>query len=44
MATTPILGRGWTLAGLPRITRCARNLAQDGHIRQVQYDDQDRSA
>src|SRR5262245_7610273 len=36
-----LLGRGWTLSGLSRITRCARNLAQDGYVRQIQYDNQD---
>jgi RHS repeat-associated protein len=32
-------GLGWTLSGLPSITRCAQTIAQDGQHGSVNYDD-----
>jgi hypothetical protein len=37
-----MLGMGFSLAGLSAITRCPQNLAQDGQIRDVRYDAQDK--
>src|SRR6056297_477228 len=37
-----IAGQGWTVGGLSGISRCPQTLAQDGQIRQVQYDANDR--
>src|ERR1700743_3401021 len=37
-----ILGIGWSIAGLPSISRCARTLAQDGIHGGVNYDLNDR--
>src|SRR5579871_6568161 len=37
-----VLGTGFSIAGLSAITRCPQNLAQDGAIRAVQYDAQDK--
>jgi hypothetical protein len=37
-----LLGVGWTLAGLPTITRCPRTMAQDGVRGAVSYDTNDR--
>lgn len=36
------VGMGWTLAGLPTITRCPRTLAQDGIHGGVNFDKNDR--
>jgi hypothetical protein len=36
------LGVGWTLSGLPVITRCPRTLAQDGALGGVNFDANDR--
>lgn len=36
------LGAGWTLNGLPTITRCGRNVAQDGVRAGVKFDVNDR--
>lgn len=36
------LGIGWTLSGLPAITRCARTVAQDGVHGSVNFDTNDR--
>jgi RHS repeat-associated protein len=36
-----LLGVGWSLSGLPRITPCQRTLAQDGEIRQFSYTSSD---
>jgi len=33
-----IVGLGWSLGGLPQITRCPRTKAQDGYFRGVYYD------
>jgi hypothetical protein len=37
-----LLGVGWSLAGLPAITRCGRTIAQDGQVGGVAYDANDR--
>jgi hypothetical protein len=37
-----LLGVGWSLAGLPAITRCGRTIAQDGQTGGVAYDTNDR--
>ena len=37
-----LLGVGWSLAGLPAITRCGRTIAQDGQVGGVSYDANDR--
>jgi RHS repeat-associated protein len=37
-----LLGVGWSLSGLPRITRCARTFAQDGGARAVGFVDGDQ--
>ncbi|XXT17007.1 RHS repeat-associated core domain-containing protein [Sorangium sp. So ce429] len=37
-----VLGAGFSLAGLSAITRCPSNLAQDGEIRGVRYDRDDK--
>ncbi|XXY49986.1 RHS repeat-associated core domain-containing protein [Sorangium sp. So ce269] len=37
-----VLGAGFSLAGLSAITRCPSNLAQDGEIRGVRYDGDDK--
>ncbi|MFO3796492.1 MAG: SpvB/TcaC N-terminal domain-containing protein, partial [Anaerolineales bacterium] len=37
-----LLGVGWSLAGLPAITRCGRTIAQDGQAGGVAYDANDR--
>jgi len=37
-----LLGVGWTLSGLPSITRCPRTMAQDGAIGGINYDANDR--
>ncbi|XYH93819.1 RHS repeat-associated core domain-containing protein [Sorangium sp. So ce1128] len=37
-----VLGAGFSLAGLSAITRCPSNLAQDGEIRGVRYDADDK--
>jgi RHS repeat-associated protein len=38
-----LLGRGWTLdVGTSAITRCGRTLAEDGQVRPVRLDDEDR--
>ncbi|WP_437303482.1 SpvB/TcaC N-terminal domain-containing protein [Sorangium sp. So ce388] len=36
-----LLGAGFSIAGLSAITRCPKNLAQDGEIRGVAYDGDD---
>ena len=36
-----IVGMGFSLSGLSAITRCPRNMAQDGTIRGVRYDEKD---
>lgn len=36
------LGIGWGIGGLSAITRCSQNLAQDGVVRGVKYDSQDK--
>ncbi len=36
------LGVGWSLSGLSAITRCPQTLAQDGQIRAVKFDTQDK--
>ncbi|WP_437734865.1 RHS repeat-associated core domain-containing protein [Sorangium sp. So ce1335] len=36
-----VLGAGFSIAGLSAITRCPKNLAQDGEIRAVRYDGED---
>ena len=36
------LGVGFALEGLSAITRCPSNMAQDGHIRAVRYDSDDK--
>ncbi|WP_437727730.1 RHS repeat-associated core domain-containing protein [Sorangium sp. So ce861] len=36
-----VLGMGFSIAGLSAITRCPKNLAQDGEIRGVRYDAED---
>ncbi|KYF61036.1 type IV secretion protein Rhs [Sorangium cellulosum] len=36
-----VLGAGFSIAGLSAITRCPKNLAQDGEIRGVAYDGDD---
>ncbi|XXT19469.1 RHS repeat-associated core domain-containing protein [Sorangium sp. So ce429] len=36
-----VLGVGFSIAGLSAITRCPKNLAQDGEIRGVRYDAED---
>ncbi|WP_437877018.1 FG-GAP-like repeat-containing protein [Sorangium sp. So ce513] len=36
-----VLGAGFSIAGLSAITRCPKNLAQDGEIRGVRYDGED---
>jgi Salmonella virulence plasmid 65kDa B protein/FG-GAP-like repeat/Insecticide toxin TcdB middle/N-terminal region len=41
-APTGILGMGWSLGGLPTITRCARTIAQDGARGAVTYTATDR--
>ncbi|WP_438016236.1 RHS repeat-associated core domain-containing protein [Sorangium sp. So ce315] len=37
-----VLGAGFSIAGLSAITRCPSTLAQDGEIRGVRYDGEDR--
>jgi hypothetical protein len=37
-----LLGVGWSLAGLPAITRCGKTIAQDGAVGGVAYDANDR--
>jgi hypothetical protein len=37
-----LLGVGWSLAGLPAITRCGRTIAQDGAMSGVAFDANDR--
>ena len=37
-----LLGVGWSLTGLPRITRCARTFAQDGGARAIGFVDGDQ--
>jgi hypothetical protein len=37
-----LLGKGWTLDGLPIVSRCPRTLAQDGVVGGVNYDANDR--
>jgi hypothetical protein len=37
-----LLGIGWSLAGLPAITRCGRTIAQDGQVGGVAFDANDR--
>ncbi len=37
-----LLGVGWSIAGLSRIERCARTLAQDGTVAAVNYSPSDR--
>ena len=37
-----VLGAGFSLSGLSAITRCPSHLAQDGEIRAVKYDAQDK--
>jgi hypothetical protein len=37
-----LLGIGWSLAGLPAITRCGRTIAQDGQAGGISYDANDR--
>jgi len=37
-----LLGVGWNLSGLSTITRCPQNMAQDGQIRDVKLDAEDR--
>ena len=37
-----LLGIGWSLSGLPSITRCSRTMAQDGAVSGVNYDANDR--
>jgi hypothetical protein len=37
-----VLGIGWSLGGLPSVSRCARTLAQDGVRGAVNYDANDR--
>ncbi|WP_434042141.1 MULTISPECIES: RHS repeat-associated core domain-containing protein [Sorangium] len=37
-----VLGAGFSIAGLSAITRCPSNLAQDGEIRGVRYDGEDK--
>src|ERR1700743_2142498 len=37
-----LLGFGWSLSGLPAITRCPRTVAQDGVHGGVNYDNNDR--
>jgi len=37
-----LLGVGWSLAGLPAITRCGKTIAQDGQAGGVSYDANDR--
>jgi hypothetical protein len=36
------LGIGWTLSGVPVVTRCPRTLAQDGALGGINYDANDR--
>ncbi|WP_207217691.1 MULTISPECIES: FG-GAP-like repeat-containing protein [Sorangium] len=36
-----VLGMGFSVTGLSAVTRCPRNLAQDGEIRAVRYDEGD---
>src|SRR5690606_39189183 len=37
-----LLGVGWSLSGLPSISRCGRTIAQDGQTGGVSYDANDR--
>jgi hypothetical protein len=37
-----LLGVGWSLSGLPSITRCPQTIAQDGAVHGVNYDANDR--
>ncbi|MBK8252064.1 MAG: VCBS repeat-containing protein [Polyangiaceae bacterium] len=37
-----IAGQGFSLSGSSTITRCPKNIAQDGEIRAVRYDSQDK--
>ena len=37
-----LLGIGWTLAGLPSISRCPKTMAQDGALSGINYDANDR--
>jgi YD repeat-containing protein len=37
-----LFGVGFSLAGLSSITRCPQNLAQDGRVRGVRYDEDDK--
>src|SRR5262249_22827231 len=41
-APNGLLGMGWSLGGLPSITRCPRTVAQDGARGGVNYDMNDR--
>jgi len=40
--TNGLLGMGWTLGGLPSISRCPRTMVQDGAIGGVNFDGNDR--
>ncbi len=40
--TNGIVGWGWTLSGLPSISRCARTYVQDGYHGAVNFDGNDR--
>ncbi|QDF03898.1 hypothetical protein BHS04_11890 [Myxococcus xanthus] len=37
-----ILGKGWSLSGYSRISRCTRTLAQDGAAEPIRFDETDR--
>jgi hypothetical protein len=37
-----LLGMGWSLTGLPAITRCPKTIAQDGAVGGINYDANDR--
>src|SRR6266436_1787946 len=37
-----IVGMGWSLGGLPAISRCARTTVQDGVVGAINYDANDR--
>ena len=37
-----MVGMGWSLGGLPAITRCPRNIVQDGVVGAVNYDANDK--
>ncbi len=36
------VGVGWSLTGLPQITRCKQNIAQEGKNQAIQFDNKDR--